>query len=117
MKVNWQQKGIRFAYVHNTANKQFDIITVAYRFNDENKCLEVAISGKSKNDQFVKQIGRNIAGARLLEGNFVSVDYNTLGGATYANINAWIQNHHEELAHDMFKEYAGAKRRATIAQK
>lgn len=115
MKINWQQKGIRFAYIHNVEDEQFDIVTVAYRFNDERKQLEIAISGKNKNDQFVKQIGRNIAGARLLEGNFTTVSYEALGGATYANINTWIQQNYAELAHSMFKQYAGAKRRASQA--
>lgn len=60
-------KEIRFVYVKPT-KKRRGITTVAYRFNDTDKCIEYNSARCSTNDQFNKHTGRVKACGRLLSG-------------------------------------------------
>lgn len=66
--------------------------TVAWRYNDEARVVEAAVSRCSKRDQFNKKIGRMVSTGRLIKGEFISVPYDALPETTFKAVAGYFHN-------------------------
>lgn len=81
--------GIRFIYLESNLSGRK--ITVAYLYDDENKCIRYAVAECSHRDRFVKDIGRRVAAGRLLSYGGDAVSFDEIGGSGYRLIIDWFK--------------------------